>query len=61
MKKRGRKSIPVTCWTNDGRFIQRYESMGAAAQAIGVKLTNISQALRRNGYCNGYIWKREAA
>lgn len=50
----GRK---VKQYTKDGKFIQEYPSIKAAAKAIGVTDSAIPCSIQRGGFCRGFKWQ----
>lgn len=45
-------------YTVDGKYIDSFESVKEARNRLGLKLGNISAAIRSFGICNGYRWTR---
>ena len=51
--------IPVLQYDKQGNFIQEFDSIQAAADAVGVKHPAIRSAILRNGTSGGFYWKRK--
>ena len=53
-----RKTENVIQYDKKGNFIQEFESIQKAADAMGVTHAAIRSAIDRNGTCKNYIWQK---
>lgn len=58
MKNGHKGQTPVLQYDKKGNFIQEFESIQKAAEAVGVTNAAIRSAIRRNGTCKNYIWQK---
>lgn len=58
MKNGHKGQISVLQYDKKGNFIQEFESIQKAADAMGVSHAAIRSAIDRNGTCNNYIWQK---
>ena len=58
MKNGHKGQISVLQYDKKGNFIQEFESIQKAADAMGVTHAAIRSAIDRNGTCKNYIWQK---
>lgn len=58
MKNGHKGQILVLQYDKKGNFIQEFESIQKAADAMGVSHAAIRSAIDRNGTCKNYIWQK---
>lgn len=58
MKNGHKGQILVFQYDKEGNFIQEFESIQKAADAMGVSHAAIRSAIDRNGTCKNYIWQK---
>lgn len=58
MKNGHKGQILVLQYDKKGNFIQEFESIRKAADAMGVSHAAIRSAIDRNGTCKNYIWQK---
>lgn len=52
--------IPVLQFDKQGKFIQEFSTIQAAADAVGVTHAAVRSAILRGGTSGGYIWKKKS-
>lgn len=59
MENGHRGQIYVLQYDKKGNFLQEFDSIQKAADAMGVTHAAIRSAINRNGTCKGFIWKKK--
>lgn len=56
LKRKGRKGRHVKRISENGRFVNTYESLSAAGRSVGCSQQAIFDAIKKRRICKGYYW-----